>query len=66
MYLKTSLTRELSPCRPEEAIPNLVGFEVLTVASMKMAIFWVVELCNLVEVYQRFRGSCFLHHQGDP
>jgi hypothetical protein len=34
-------------------------------ASMKMAFFWVVAPCSLVEVYQRFRGACFLHHQGD-
>jgi hypothetical protein len=30
-----------------------------------MAIFWVVAPCSLVEVYQRFRGPCCLHHQGD-
>jgi hypothetical protein len=28
-----------------------------------MAVFWVVALCSLVEVYQRFRGPCCLHHQ---
>jgi hypothetical protein len=33
--------------------------------SMKMAVFWVVAPCSLVEVYQRFRGPCRLHHQGD-
>jgi hypothetical protein len=27
--------------------------------------FWVVAPCSLVEVYQRFRGPCCLHHQGD-
>jgi hypothetical protein len=32
---------------------------------MKIAVFWVVALCSLVEVYQRFRGPCCLHHQGD-
>jgi hypothetical protein len=30
-----------------------------------MAVFWVVAPCSLVEVYQRFRGPCSLHHQGD-
>jgi hypothetical protein len=30
-----------------------------------MAIFWVVALCSLVEVYRRFRGAFCLHHQGD-
>jgi hypothetical protein len=29
-----------------------------------MAVFWVVAPCSLVEVYQRFRGTCCLHHQG--
>jgi hypothetical protein len=33
----------------------MVGFEVLTAVSMKMAVFWVVAPCSLVEVYQRFR-----------
>jgi hypothetical protein len=30
-----------------------------------MAVFWVVALCSLVEVYHRFRSTCCLHHQGD-
>jgi hypothetical protein len=42
-----------------------VGFGVLTAVSTKMAVFWVVAPCSLVEVYQRFRGPCCLHHQGD-
>jgi hypothetical protein len=41
-----------------------VGFEVLTVVSTKMDVFWVVPLCSLVEVYQHFRGPCCLHHHG--
>jgi hypothetical protein len=32
---------------------------------MKIVVFWVVAPCSLVEVYQRFRGPCCLHHQGD-
>jgi hypothetical protein len=31
--------------------------------STKMAVFWVVAPCSLVEVYQRFRGPCCLHYQ---
>jgi hypothetical protein len=42
-----------------------VGFEVLTAVSMKIAVFWVVAPCSLVEIYQRFRGPSCLHHQGD-
>jgi hypothetical protein len=45
--------------------PFLLGFEVLTAVSMKIAVFWVVAPCSLVEVYQRFRGPCYLHHQGE-
>jgi hypothetical protein len=41
------------------------GFEVLTAVSMKIAVFWVVAPCSLVEVYQRFSSPCCLHHQGD-
>jgi hypothetical protein len=44
---------------------NEHGFEVLKAVSTKMAVFWVVAPCSLVEVYQRFRGPCCLHHQGD-
>jgi hypothetical protein len=42
-----------------------VGFEVFTAVSTKMAVFWVVEPCSLVEVYRRFRGPCCLHYQGE-
>jgi hypothetical protein len=32
---------------------------------MKMAVFWVVAPCSLVEVYHHFRGLCWVHQQGD-
>jgi hypothetical protein len=38
---------------------------LLNNTNSKMAIFWVVAPCSLVEVYQRFRDPCCLHHQGD-
>jgi hypothetical protein len=31
--------------------------------QFQMAVFWVIAPCSLVEVYQRFRGPCCLHHQ---
>jgi hypothetical protein len=37
-------------------------FQVLTVASMKMAVFWVVAPCSLP---RRFRGACCLDCQDD-
>jgi hypothetical protein len=39
-----------------------VRSQVLTAASMKMAVLWVVAPCSLVEVYRRFSGACCLHH----
>jgi hypothetical protein len=36
-------------------------FQVLTAASMKMAIFWIVGPCSLVEVYRLFSGTGCLH-----
>jgi hypothetical protein len=42
-----------------------VNLDTKEQTSMKTAVFWVVSPCSLVEVYQRFRGSCCLHHQGD-
>jgi hypothetical protein len=46
-------------------IPDLVRFQVLTATSMKMAVFWVVASCSLVEIYRCFRGPCCPHYQDD-
>jgi hypothetical protein len=43
---------------------GIARFEVLTTVSTKMAVFWVVAPCSLVQGYRRFRGACCLHHQG--
>jgi hypothetical protein len=43
----------------------VVRFEVLTAASMKLVVFWVVAPCNLVDAYRRFRGPSCLRHQYD-
>jgi hypothetical protein len=32
---------------------------------MKFRVFWDVLLCSKIDVDQRFRGACCLHHQGD-
>jgi hypothetical protein len=42
-----------------------VRFQVLTETSIKIAVFWDVAQCSLVVIYQSFRGTYFLHHQGD-
>jgi hypothetical protein len=39
--------------------------EVIQRTFQTMAVFWVVAPCSLVEIYQRFRGPCCFHHQGD-
>jgi hypothetical protein len=44
---------------------SLIGFEVHTAASKKIAVFWVVVPCSLIEVYRRLRRTCCLHHQGN-
>jgi hypothetical protein len=38
---------------------GIVRFQVFTAASMKMAAFWDVAPCSLVEVYRRFRRACY-------
>jgi hypothetical protein len=35
----------------QENIVIRVGFEVLTAVSMKIAVFWVVAPCSMVDVY---------------
>jgi hypothetical protein len=42
-----------------------VRFKVLTAASIKMAVFWAIAPCSLVEVYRRVRGACCLRRQCD-
>jgi hypothetical protein len=32
--------------------------------NTKIAVFWVVGPCSVVEVYRRFTSACCLHHQG--
>jgi hypothetical protein len=60
---RTPVTHHLVP--PINLASIQVGFEVPTTVSTKMAAFWVVALCSLVEVYQCFRGPSCLHLQGD-
>jgi hypothetical protein len=35
------------------------GFDVLTVATMKIAVFWDVTPCILLKRYQRLGGTCY-------
>jgi hypothetical protein len=45
---------------------KLLRFQVLTAASMKLAVFWSVVPCGLVKVDQHFRGArCRHHHRPD-
>jgi hypothetical protein len=37
----------------------------LTGSNMKMAVFWDIAPCSLVEVDRRFKGRYCLHQQGD-
>jgi hypothetical protein len=40
----------------------LVRFEVLTETNIKIATFWGVASCDLVDTDRRFGGACCLHH----
>jgi hypothetical protein len=42
---------------------EMVRFQVLTAASMKMTLFWDVAPCSLVEIDRHFGGTYCLHHQ---
>jgi hypothetical protein len=42
-----------------------VRFQVLTVGNMKMAAFWDIAPCSLVEAHGCFRGAYCLQHQND-
>jgi hypothetical protein len=46
---------------------TLTAFEISGTHGngMKLAVFWVVVLCSLVEVYRRFRGAYCLHRPDD-
>jgi hypothetical protein len=48
-------------CRPKT---RHIKFYFFKLEHVKMAVFWVVAPCNLVEIYQRFRCPRCLHHQG--
>jgi hypothetical protein len=50
-------SRPVFQCTTDEQ-RELARFQVLTAASMRMAVFWVVAPCSLLEVYRRFRGAC--------
>jgi hypothetical protein len=40
-------------------------FEVLTMMSMKVAVFWNLEPYSMVDTDRRFRRAYCLHHQSD-
>jgi hypothetical protein len=40
------------------------GFEVFMAVVMESSIFWVIALCSLLKVNQRFGETCHLHLQG--
>jgi hypothetical protein len=69
-YLGVCIRQELidsisNPLSSFWVITIFLGLKVLTSVSTKMDVFWVVAPRSLVEVCQRFRGPCCLHHQGD-
>jgi hypothetical protein len=55
-----SVDKRIKLFSPIEASRRIVGFEVLTAATMKMAVFLVVAPSSLVEIYRRFISTCSL------
>jgi hypothetical protein len=40
-------------------------FQAFTTVKIQIEILWVVTPCSVVVGYQRFRGPCCLHLQGE-
>jgi hypothetical protein len=40
-------------------------YQDLTMAIMKMAVYWVLVSCSVVYVYRRFRGAYCFHNKAD-
>jgi hypothetical protein len=47
-------------------IGHYMRFQVLTATNMKMAVFWDVAPCGLVDFDRRFRSTYCLHHEDHP
>jgi hypothetical protein len=58
-------TREARTTVTQQLFVLLVRCQVLMASSIKMAIFWGVAPCNLLDTDRHFRGAYCLHHQGD-
>jgi hypothetical protein len=62
LYLKITErtdTKTQPPCKPSR-FSFCVWFQVLTVASMKITVFWDVVPCSVVDVYWRITGQWVL------
>jgi hypothetical protein len=51
VFFLTRQKKKFSLAQAFLGTPNPLRFEVLMVAGIKMAVFWVVALCSMVEVY---------------
>jgi hypothetical protein len=49
-----------------EKTESFVRFNVLTVASVKLRVFWDVAPCSQVDFDRPFRGAYCLYHQDRP
>jgi hypothetical protein len=45
-------------------ISVVIGFAVLKAETKQITAFWNVTPCSMVDIYQCFRGTCWLHLQG--
>jgi hypothetical protein len=64
--LKTfeSFSRALFSCGSKSSA-NLMRFQILTAASMKMRAFWDIAPCSLVGIDQCFRRTAYIIHRPD-
>jgi hypothetical protein len=50
-------------CLYNRSIHTSMTIQVVMATSMKMAVFWDVALCSLIDISRRFGGDyCFYHH----
>jgi hypothetical protein len=64
-HLKDSSRRWLRKVSVVIFPPSILLYLSLSVLSLQVVVFWVVTPCIVVVGYQRFRGPCCLHLQGE-
>jgi hypothetical protein len=61
-YIHNSVYETCGSQGDEDVDVGFINFSPEDGGSIKMAVFWIVAPCSLVEVYRRSRVACCLHH----